>query len=83
MDGVGVDNLVTVIMDGLVEGRGLGRENNAKMLLCFGADGVATFQGARMGVTKQMKDNIGFYYLFILIFDFFRPSHGPEMQPCF
>jgi hypothetical protein len=34
---------------------GVGIDEIAKKLLCFGADGVTVFQGLKVGVTKQLQ----------------------------
>ncbi len=52
----GTDHLTNVIMDALVDEGGLTREEIASKVVCFGADGVSTFQGAKNGVTTQIKE---------------------------
>jgi hypothetical protein len=42
----------------LCEG-GLSHEQIASKLVCFGADGVSTFQGAKTGVTTQIREKWG------------------------
>jgi hypothetical protein len=55
VEGSGSDNLTQVIIDALTQAAKLERLALAKMLLCFGADGVSTFQGPKTGVTHQIQ----------------------------
>jgi hypothetical protein len=50
------DHLTNVIMHALLGEGGLSREEIASKLVCFGADGVSTFQGTKMGVTTQIRE---------------------------
>lgn len=56
-DGASADNLTSVIMAALSVKVGLTAEAISGRLICFGADGVAAFQGHRSGVTKQIQSN--------------------------
>jgi hypothetical protein len=51
------DNLIKVIMEALMIGGGVPRDQIAQKLICFGANGVDVFQGVKSGVTKQIKKN--------------------------
>jgi hypothetical protein len=54
-EGSNADNLTDMISTTLSYHGGLDSEGSvAKKLICFGADGVAVFQGARSGVTSQL-----------------------------
>ena len=55
VEGSGADNLTLVIMDALTQAAKMERLALAKTLLCFGADGVSTFQGPKTGVTHQIQ----------------------------
>ncbi len=57
VDGVGANNLTIAIMEALHNSGGLSSTIVAEKLLCFGADGVNTFQGIKIGVTKQINTN--------------------------
>jgi hypothetical protein len=50
------DHLTSVIMHALLDEGGLSREEIASKLVCFGADGVSTFQGSKTGVTTQIHE---------------------------
>jgi hypothetical protein len=50
------DHLTSVIMHVLLVEGGLSREEIASKLVCFGADGVSTFQGSKTGVTTQIRE---------------------------
>jgi hypothetical protein len=50
------DHLTSVIMHALVGEGGLSREEIASKLVCFGVDGVSTFQGSKMDVTTQIRE---------------------------
>jgi hypothetical protein len=50
------DHLTNVIMHVLLCEGGLSREQIASKLVCFGADGISTFQGAKTGVTIQIRE---------------------------
>lgn len=54
IDGVHTNNLTIVSMRALEQGDGLQIEDITSKLLCFGADGVVTFQGTKIGVTTQI-----------------------------
>jgi hypothetical protein len=56
-DGATADSLTKLLIGALTVQGDLSAEEIASKLLCFGADGVATFQGTRNGVTKQIKQN--------------------------
>jgi hypothetical protein len=51
------DNLTKVIMEPLMIGGHLLKDQNAHKLICFRVDGVNVFHGTNNGVTKQIKDN--------------------------
>jgi hypothetical protein len=51
------DNLIKVIMEALMIGGGLPRDQIAQKLICFGANGVNVFHGTNNGVIKQNRDN--------------------------
>ena len=55
VEGGGSDNLTQVIIDALTGAAKIERLALSKTLLCFGADGVSTFQGAKTGVTHQIQ----------------------------
>jgi hypothetical protein len=57
IDGVGANNLTIVIMEALQKGGGLSYVSITHKLLCFGANGVITFQGTKIGVNKQINTN--------------------------
>lgn len=66
--GTGVDNLTVVIMEALQKARGLSLKSVAQKLLCFGVDGISTFQGTKIGVTQQINIKyapffIGIHYM--------------------
>jgi hypothetical protein len=48
------DHLTSVVLEALQSGAGVGAGDLSSRLLCFGADGVTVFQGARTGVTVQL-----------------------------
>jgi hypothetical protein len=58
-----VDNLTIVIMEAFWHGGGLSFVIITKKLLCFGVDGVSTFQGIKIGVTKQINTNYSPFYI--------------------
>jgi hypothetical protein len=45
------DHLTSVVLEALQSGVGVGASNLSSRLLCFGANGITVFQGARTGVT--------------------------------
>ena len=45
-----LDHLTKVIINPFIVERGLSHEEIACKLVCFGSDGVATFQGVYIGV---------------------------------
>jgi len=55
-DGGIADNLTFVIMHALLEEGGLSHEELASKLVCFGADGVSTFQGPKTSITAQIRE---------------------------
>jgi len=57
VEGSWIDNLAKVIMEGFMIDCGLPRDQIAQKLICFKVNGVNVFQGAKSGVTKQIKDN--------------------------
>jgi hypothetical protein len=57
VDGVGVDNLIIVIMEALQKAKGLSPEFVAQKLLCFGADKVSIFQGTKARVIEHININ--------------------------
>jgi hypothetical protein len=57
------NHLTERIMLALINEGGLTREEIASKLVCFGADGVSTFQGYKSGVTTQIREK---YAPFIL-----------------
>jgi hypothetical protein len=68
VDGAKVNNLTIVIMEALQKGGGLSYASIIHKLLCFGVDGIITFQGTKIGVTKQINTNyapfsIGVHYM--------------------
>jgi len=54
VDGGSVDSLTLVIMNTLESGGDVTKDQIARRLLSFGADGVNTFQAARTDVTTQI-----------------------------
>jgi hypothetical protein len=56
-DGATADSLTKLLVGALTVQGDLTVEEVASKLLCFGADGVATFQGTRNGVSKQIKQS--------------------------
>jgi hypothetical protein len=50
--GFSVDNLIQILMQVLMNQGGLFKELIWKKLMAFGVDGVYTFQGIKLGVTK-------------------------------
>ena len=60
-DGATADSLTHVTMSTLFVNSGLDPTAIASKLLCYGANGVAAFQGHKNGVTKQIKDEIAAY----------------------
>jgi hypothetical protein len=56
VDGARVDNLTIVIMEALQK-RGLNPTFVFQKLLCFGVNGINTFQGTKIGVIKQINTN--------------------------
>ncbi len=57
VEGLGSDNLTKVIMEALIIGGGVLRNQIVQKLICFGANGIYVFQGTKNGVTKQIKEN--------------------------
>jgi hypothetical protein len=47
VDGSSFNNLIKVIMNALLKGKRLTKENLAKKLFCVGEHGVNVFQGAK------------------------------------
>ncbi len=63
VEGSGSDNLTKVIMEALMIGGGVPKDQIAQKLICFGANGVNVFQGTKSDVTKQIKDNYALHYI--------------------
>jgi hypothetical protein len=61
VDGVGANNLTNVIMEALQKGGGLSYVFITHKLLCFGANGVITFQGTKISVIKQINTNYALF----------------------
>ena len=66
-NGATANKLTSVIMATLIAGGEISDIEIAGKLLCFGADGVSTFQGLKSGVTAQIKEKstpfaIGVHY---------------------
>jgi hypothetical protein len=57
VDGIGANNLTIVFMEALQKGRGLSYAFITHKLFCFGANGVISFQGTKIGLTKQINTN--------------------------
>jgi hypothetical protein len=57
VDGLGSNNLNEVIMNFIMKGERLSKEEMSKKLLCFGANGMNMFKGGKTGMTKQIKDS--------------------------
>jgi hypothetical protein len=57
VDGLGSNNLTQMIMNSMMMGGRLSREELSKKLLCFGANEVNMFQKGKIKVTKQIKDS--------------------------
>jgi hypothetical protein len=57
VNGKKVDNLTVVIMEALQKGGGLNPTFISQKLLYFGANGVGTLQGTKIGVIKQINTN--------------------------
>jgi hypothetical protein len=55
VEGADAGNLTRVIIQALLTVGGLTGESLSSKLICFGANGVSIFQGARTGVTGQIK----------------------------
>jgi len=55
LDGASADNLTSLIISALSVKAALIAEAISTRLICFGVDGVATFQGHMSGVTKQIQ----------------------------
>jgi hypothetical protein len=56
-DGSTANGLTELLMGSLGSKGGLNDDAIASKLVCFGADGVSAFQGKRIGVTVQIKQN--------------------------
>jgi hypothetical protein len=70
IEGSRSDNLTKVIMEALMIGGGVPRDQIAQKLICFRIGGLNVFQGTNSGVIKQIKENYvsSFYW---------GPLHGP------
>jgi hypothetical protein len=53
--GSGVDSLILLIMNFLMTQGGLQEEDLTSRLVCFGVDGVHTFQGFKFRITIQIQ----------------------------
>ncbi len=51
LSGFSVDNFTKVIVDFLLTYGGLSKSNLASKLVCFGVNGVTTFQGSKTSVS--------------------------------
>ncbi len=54
--GLGVDNLIQVLMQALMHQGGLIKNLIGIKFMTFGANGVSVFQGIKLGVTRQIFD---------------------------
>jgi len=63
IDRVGANTLTLLIVKALEIGGDVTLEQISKKLLCFGADGVSTFQGTRSGVTTQLQTKFAPFYM--------------------
>ncbi len=63
VDGTRVDNLIIIIMEALQNGGGLNFLTVTEKLLFWGLMGVSTFQGIKIGVTKQINTNYSPFYI--------------------
>jgi hypothetical protein len=61
VDGGGADAVREMITSSLEFHGGLLERQIAEKLVCFGADGVSTFQGSRNGVTVQLQKSKALY----------------------
>jgi hypothetical protein len=57
VNGAITNNLTIVIMEALQKGEGLNPTSVSQKLFYFGANGVGTFQGTKIGVIKQINTN--------------------------
>jgi hypothetical protein len=57
VDGLSFNNLIKMIMNFMMKGGRLSKEELSKKLLCSRADGMNVFQGGKTKVTKQIKDS--------------------------
>jgi hypothetical protein len=57
LEGSSVNNLTKVIVGYLLNYNSLSEFDLASKLVCFGVDGVTTFQGSKIGVTMELKEN--------------------------
>jgi hypothetical protein len=56
VEGGNVNNLIVVIVQALMQQRGLTQEETTNRLICFDVDGTSIFQGYYTKVTFQLKD---------------------------
>jgi hypothetical protein len=61
VDGTRINNLIIIIMEALQNGGGLSFVFVAKNFFFGGVDGVSTFQGIKIGVTKHINTNYAPY----------------------
>jgi hypothetical protein len=54
--GGNANNLIVIIVQALMQQRGLTQKKITKRLICFGADGASIFQGCRTRMTFQLKE---------------------------
>ncbi len=55
VDVLGSNNFIELIMNEVIKGGGLTREDLSKKFLCFGIDEVNVFQHGKTNVIKQIK----------------------------
>jgi len=63
IEGSRSENLTKVIMEALMIGGGVPKDQIAQKLIYFRIDGLNVFQGTKSGVIKQIKEN---YFLILL-----------------
>jgi hypothetical protein len=55
VDVLGSNNFIELIMNAVLKGGGLTREDLSKKFLCFGVDEMNVFQHGKKNITKQIK----------------------------
>ncbi len=55
VDMLGSNNFIELIMNAVMKGGGLTKEDLSRKFLCFGVDEVNVFQHGKTSVTKQIK----------------------------